>query len=388
MRNNRCARQQDNKSAENDDEAFSPIAAWRMNCATNLASVSCVLFAFLFLMTNIAFAQITFEGQTVRLSVASSTGGPTDLLTRQFAPFIAKHLPGKPTVIVENRPGAGGAVGANYIYSVAKPDGLSIGCLFGAVTQGLIGGDGIRFDPAKFQWLGAVSQTQVLLATSDLKLTTFRDLLKPAKPLVLASVGTNSAPDMANRLFLEMIGAKYAFVSGYPGQAETMMALGRKEASLANAGHTVYLPRRDAIRREGLYDAIVQRGEYFPDGTFHRNKQMADLVTTVEAIEEINPLSLKGVDFSTYRSVVGSFAVHFSLVLPPETPTALVSAMRQSVAMALNDPDARAIVSTSLRVDYDFVDGEASQRIVNKLREEFLSDSRIANRLKQLMTVN
>ena len=73
--------------------------------------------------------------------------------------------------------------------------------------------------------VGAISATQVLLARNDLGLKTPADLLKPAKPLVLASLGTGSTTDAANRLFLDMIGANYRYVTGYPGQAETILAL-------------------------------------------------------------------------------------------------------------------------------------------------------------------
>ena len=337
------------------------------------------------LAVTMACAQSSFEGQTIRIAVSSTTGGPLDIQARQFAPFIAKFIPGKPLVVVENRPGAGGVVGANYIYNLAKPDGQTIGFLLGVVTQGLIGGDNIRFDPAKFQWLGAISQSQVLLAHKDLNLSSFRDLLKPAKPLVLASQGINSAVDMANRLFLEMIGAKYQQVTGYPGQAEFLLALSRGEVSLANSNLTLYLSRRDAIRKEGIYDAIVQRGEYAPDGTFRRNQQLPEIATMIEAITELNPSVLKSVDFATNRSIVAAFAVQFGFVLPPGTPPAIVSTMRKAVSDALNDPESRKIVSGSLKEDYDFVDAETSQRLVEKLRAEYDGDPRIAERLKQLM---
>ena len=97
-----------------------------------------------------ASAQSSFEGQTIRIAVGTTAGAATDVLARQLAPFISRHLPGKPIVAVENRPGAGGAVAGGYIYNLAKPDGQVVGFLTGAVTQGLIGGENIRFDPAKF----------------------------------------------------------------------------------------------------------------------------------------------------------------------------------------------------------------------------------------------
>ncbi len=337
--------------------------------------------------TGGASAQITFEGKSIRLVIASTASGPTDTFGRQFAPFIARHIPGKPSLVVENRPGAVGAVAANYMYSVAPPDGLTIGLMFGMVTQGLLRGDGIQYDPAKFQILGAVSATQVLLARNDLGIKMPRDLLKPAKPLVLASLGSGSTTDAANRLFLEMIGAPYKLVTGYPGQAETMLAVARDEASLTNFGHGAYLSRRDAIRKEGLYDAIVQRGELTPDGTFRRNKQLAELPSMVEVIGDIKPEALKSADFATYRSIVGALAVHYCFVLPPSAPPALVATLRKAVSDGLEDPEARRTVQAMLKSDYEFIDGPGSQKIVERLRDEYAADPRIEQRLKQIMTV-
>ena len=83
-----------------------------------------------------ASAQTSFEGKTIRLSVNFAAGGPVDILARQFAPFIARHTPGRPTLMVENRAGAGGMVGANHIFNATKPDGLTIGFLVGIDDAG------------------------------------------------------------------------------------------------------------------------------------------------------------------------------------------------------------------------------------------------------------
>ncbi len=334
-----------------------------------------------------AHAQTNFAGQTVRFVVASTASGPTDTVARQFAPFIAKHIPGKPTLVIENRPGAVGAVAANYIYNVAKADGMTIGVMFGFVTQGLMQGAGIQYEPAKFQVLGAVSATQVLIARKDLGLKSPRDLLKPALPLVLASLGTGSTTDAANRLFLDMIGAPYKVVTGYPGQAEAILAVARGEASLANVSHTTYLARREGIVKEGLYDAFLQRGELTAGGDFKRNAQLSNVPTMVEVIGEVAPAALKSSDFAAYRSVVGSLAVHYSFVVPPKTPAAVVEVLRKAVADGMEDPEARRTIPAMMKADYEFVTGADSQRIIEKLGAEYAADARIGNRLKEIMAI-
>jgi tripartite-type tricarboxylate transporter receptor subunit TctC len=336
-------------------------------------------------LTTPAAAATSFEGKTIRIAVNFAAGGPVDVLARQFAPFIAKHTPGRPTVIVENRAGAGGIVGANYIFNATKPDGLTIGYLVGITTPGLIGGDNIRFDPAKFRWLGAISNTHVLLARKDLKLSTPGDLLMPAMPLVFASTGASATATIAGKLFFNMIGAQYKVVSGFRGQTDTILALTRGEVNLDTGGLTAYVASREAIRHEGVYDAIVQRGELNPDGSFRRNRLIPDIPTMIETIQEIRPEMLKSVEFAANRSIVGAFAVHIGFVLPPGTDDMIVGALRKAVADALNDPEARALLVDKLKIEYDFVDGENCEHIVARLHAEFHGDSRIAQQVTRLI---
>jgi len=331
-----------------------------------------------------AFGQTSFEGQTIRLSVNATPSSASDLFGRLVAPAIANRIPGHPTVVVENRPGAGGMVAANQFFNAVKPDGLTIGLFFGVVTSGLVGGDNIRFAPTKFQWLGAVAATQVLLARKDLRLSTPRDMLKPAAPLVLAGT-PNSSNDVANRLFLDMLGAKYKSVSGFPGQPEQILALTRGEVNLAVAALPIYLSRRDAIRHEGLYDAIVQRGELGLDGRFLRNASISELPTMVEVIEQANPAALKSVEFAAYRSIVGAFRLNWGFLLPPGADEATVRTLRTAIGAALSDPHVREQARQSLRTDYDFVDGEATASLLARLAREFDADPRIGALIRELM---
>jgi tripartite-type tricarboxylate transporter receptor subunit TctC len=332
-----------------------------------------------------AVAQPSFEHQTIRLMIGTSTGGPLDLLGRQVAPHFAARLPGKPQIVVENRPGAASLVATNYVSGVAKPDGRTIGLVFGIVTQGLVGGSNIKFDLGRLGWVGAVSQTQVLLARKELGIKSPRDLLKPARPLVLASAGSATPTNIADRLFLGMIGAKYRLVVGYPGQNETVLAATRGEATLANAGHSLYLTRRETLQREGVLEAILQRGEMQADGTFRRNRQLPEIPTMVEAVRDINAAALKGADFATYQNLVGALAVQYSFLLPSATPREIVAVMRGALNAALNDPQVRATIQASMKSEYDFIDGATSEHIVKDLQAGYGRDARIGRRLKEMM---
>src|SRR5438093_5128780 len=96
-----------------------------------------------------------FEGKTVRIVVGFSAGGGYDTYSRANARHFGRHIPGKPTVIVENMPGAGSMIAANHLYKIAKPDGLTIGNFAGGlVLAQVLGQQGIEFDARQFVWLG------------------------------------------------------------------------------------------------------------------------------------------------------------------------------------------------------------------------------------------
>ena len=97
-----------------------------------------------------------YNGKVIRIIVGFSAGGGFDTYARSLSRYMGKYIPGNPTIIVENMPGAGSLISANYIYRVAKADGLTIGAFNGNQILGqLVGGQGVSFDPRKMEWLGA-----------------------------------------------------------------------------------------------------------------------------------------------------------------------------------------------------------------------------------------
>lgn len=333
----------------------------------------------------VAAADVDFAGKTIRVVINFTAGGPSDVFMRFFQPWLEKKVPGQPTIIVENRVGAGGRVGANYIYNVAKPDGLTVGFLTAAASQGMLGDPKVKFDPVRFRWLGAVSQTQVMLGRKELRIKTAKELLQPARPLVMGGTGLNGINDLNSALFLRMIGAKYKHVVGYRGQAEVMQALRRGEVNLADAGITAYLPNRASWNAEGLFAAFLQRGVLGADGTFHRHATLAVLPTMAEAIATIRPAAMKTPEYAAFRALVGSYNVQFALVLPPGADKAVGDTLARAVAATFNDPDARRSAVKRFKVDYDFSDGPTAQRYVAQLFKDYNADPAIAKVVQALL---
>jgi len=136
-----------------------------------------------------------YRGKTVRIIVGFAAGGGYDLYSRVIAKHMGKHIPGNPTVIVENMPGAGSMTAMNNIYNSLPKDGTVIGNVAGGlVLQQLAKGPGIEFDAAKMEYLGAPSYFEYLMiVTKKSGITKLEDVLGPSgKQVVIGSTGVGS----------------------------------------------------------------------------------------------------------------------------------------------------------------------------------------------------
>src|SRR5215475_9008578 len=130
---------------------------------------------------GLAYAHPPFyQGKTIRIIVGSDSGGLYDLWARLFAKHMPKHIPGSPNMIVQNMPGAGGLAATNYLYGLAKSDGLTLG-MFQAhrYMQQLTGAEEVKFDLRKFNWIGTMEKTEVMFfVRADAAYKSFDDVLK------------------------------------------------------------------------------------------------------------------------------------------------------------------------------------------------------------------
>src|SRR3990172_7305792 len=127
-----------------------------------------------------------YEGKTITIVVGYKPGGGYDATARLLARHLPKHIPGSPTIIVQNMPGANSIIGANHVYVVAKPDGLTLGTFNRNLPIAhLLNVAGGKYDMTKFAWIGSASRRATILAIpSDLPYNTFSDLFKAKKPIV------------------------------------------------------------------------------------------------------------------------------------------------------------------------------------------------------------
>ena len=170
-----------------------------------------------------------YRGKTVTIVVSNPPGGGYDLLARTIAPTLAKHIPGKPSVIVQNMPGAAGILATNHLFTIAPKDGTVIGAISNTVPfEPLLGTAEARFDPLAFNWLGSPTvETGLLGVWHTVPVYSIDDA--KTREVTIGANGPHSTPSFYARLLNETLGTKLRLVMGYPGQNEFNLAIEKGE---------------------------------------------------------------------------------------------------------------------------------------------------------------
>jgi tripartite-type tricarboxylate transporter receptor subunit TctC len=170
-----------------------------------------------------------YHGKQITFMVGSSPGGGYDAIARLVARHLGKHIPGNPGVIVQNTPGGGSLTMSNRIYHVEPQDGTVLGLVQrGVLLAQLTKQPNVRFEVTKFNWIGSVSpDTSLVVAWHTAPVKTVQDLL--AMQLIVGGTGVTSDLEASARLLNATMGAKFKIVSGYPGQADVLLAMERGE---------------------------------------------------------------------------------------------------------------------------------------------------------------
>ena len=224
-----------------------------------------VLSALLSALSISAHAQSDFfQGKSIRVIRGGQPGDLYDLWTRHIATYLGKHIPGNPTTTVQNMPGAGSVIAANYVYNVAKPDGLTLGSINpGIYVDQLIGRKEVQFDWAKFNWLGTPEQTELaVLFRGDSAYKTIDELRKAAEPPRCGATGTGSITYHTPKLIEEIFGVKFNIITGYQGAADIDVALERGELQCRVITLAAFFGREPHITwfKKGFTRAFLQTG--------------------------------------------------------------------------------------------------------------------------------
>ncbi len=170
-----------------------------------------------------------YKGRTITVLIGYSPGGSYDAAGRVLARHMGRYIPGNPSLVPQNMPGAGTLNLTNYLYNVAPKDGTAFGIFArGMAMEPLIGGTNAKFDATKFTWIGSAANEISLCATyATSPIKTWNDAL--TKDFTVAGNGSGSDPDVFANVLRNLFGVKDRLISGYPGSAEISLAMERGE---------------------------------------------------------------------------------------------------------------------------------------------------------------
>ena len=296
-----------------------------------------------------------YKGKTIRFVVGFAAGGGYDTYARAIARHIGKHIPGNPTIVVENKTGAGSLIVANETYNSAKPDGLFVGIWNSAyVLRQALGDKAVRFDGRKLGWIGAPSKgTPFCSIMAHTGLKSFKDVIAANRELKMGSTGPGSTYDDLPQLLNRTHGTKFKVISGYEGTSTILVAMRRKEVDGGcwtwESARTTARPMLDATGDDKLIPYIIHSREPDPE------------VKNLPLIPEI----IKGEDnLSAYRTWVGTYEFQRPFSVPPGTPKERLQLLRKGFADTMKDPEFIAEAEKS-KLEVTYVSAEEIDKHVN-----------------------
>jgi tripartite-type tricarboxylate transporter receptor subunit TctC len=308
------------------------------------------------LLTGPGFAQEPFfKGKVIRIIVGFSPGGGFDTYSRFIARHMGKHIPGNPTVIVENMPGAGSLIAANHIFKVAKPDGLTIGNWNGGLVLGqLFGLPGIEFDARKFQWIGSPLNLSSIIGLSKATgITTMRQWMASKKPVQIGMTAPGSNLYDVPKILHAAIGLPMNFVLGYKGFDEIRLAIEAGEVDGAAPAWPSARATWSRALESGEVVIVVQTGTkpspYIPN---------VPLAVDFAKDEEGRQLIRAGSDSTS--------TINRAYSLPPATPIERVQLLRKAFQSTMKDPELISQAKKS-KLDLEPISGEEVEAVVADL---------------------
>ena len=291
-----------------------------------------------------------YKDKQISWILSADAGGGYSTYAHAFAPFFSEHIPGKPKIVVQNMPGAGGIRAMNYLMSVAPKDGTTIGLVHSSVPFApLYGLEGVAFDPRKMNWIGSINTASgicVAWHTSGIK--TWDDLM--SKTYVVGTSGAGSQMETLPNMLKHQFGAKIKVISGYKGGNEVFLAMEREEvmgrcggliASMASTRpdwlpqHKVDIPIQFGLERSSKFPDVPAIAEFAKD---EKTKQILSLIFSPQAMDR-------------------------PVLAPPGVPKDRVEALRAAFKKAVEDPRFLEEAKKQ-KLEVEYVSGEKVAKIV------------------------
>jgi tripartite-type tricarboxylate transporter receptor subunit TctC len=294
-----------------------------------------------------------YRGKRVTLVIGYGTGGGYDTYARLFARFVGEHIPGKPTVIAQNMPGAGSRGAANWLYNVAPKDGTVIATLSQTTpTDQALGQSGIQFDARRYNWIGnMVVVNNILFVSAASGVRTIDDARK--KVITVGATGASSPSVLYPQVSNTILGTRFKIVAGYPGGGDINLAVERGEVDGRGSDSWASMKANNARwLREKTINILFQIGP-------RREADLADAPLWSELGESDEQRQILDV-------LSGDVAVGRPILTTPDVPAERVAALRLAFDQTMRDPKFVAAAEQAGMV-LNPLGGEELQRIVARV---------------------
>jgi len=305
-----------------------------------------------------ASAQTPFyQGKTIRVIIGSSTGGGYDLWARVLARHYGKYIPGNPTLVPENMPGAGSLVAANWLYEVAPKDGTVFGDFNeNQVLEDALGTDAVKFDASKFSWLGSLYVSAVTcVARADSGVKSIKDIMgSGAKQLIFGGTGPGANTDNFPKMLRYALGANIKVVSGYDGSKGIAQAIHSGEVQAGCWSWDSQARTEADLIKSGDEVVLVQQGD----------EPIAD--AEVKGVPMASDLALDATKKAFVLGTVTPNGINKPFAAPPGVPAERLKALRDAFQKMTKDPEFQADIKKA-GFELQPKSAEGMQKVIDQL---------------------
>jgi tripartite-type tricarboxylate transporter receptor subunit TctC len=295
-----------------------------------------------------------YSGKTLQVVVGFTTGGGFDLYARTLAQYMGRHIPGNPTLVTQNMPGAGSLRAANYIYNAAPQDGTTIGEFApGVIVAPLLGAsEGTYFEAPKFTWLGSISQDISVCAFNKAAgISSWQDM--QAKPATIGASGAGAESDVFPNVLRRLFNLPFRIVDGYPGSNEIILAMERHEVDgRCGWSWASLLSRNASLLSNKEIDITLQLA-------LKKDKALQDVPLVMDLTDD--PLKKAALKLIISRQTIAR-----PFAAPPGIPADRAQLLRQAFDATIKDPDFRD-EARNLNLDIDPIDGADVEALLKEI---------------------
>jgi tripartite-type tricarboxylate transporter receptor subunit TctC len=303
-----------------------------------------------------------YRGKTIRIVVGYGPGGATDTSARLVVKFLARHIPGKPNIVIQNKPGGGSMLAANTVYNSEPRDGTVI-AMFSSdqVLKQAWGAPGVRFDSAKYQWISSAFDTSAMCAVrKDSGVKSFEDLMKSGKELIFSNFGKGGLSHVPVVVINSVFGTKIKPVSGYRGGAAQRLAVKNGEVQgFCTTFASVAANERPMFEGpSACCKMIIIAGS---KTGFHR------FLKGVPAAEKLaEKMGKSKDDLAMLRAMNAPNRISLPVSFAPGVPKDRVQAIRKAYDKAYKDPELKKLAKR-MGTDLQVKIGNEVTKVVNEL---------------------